>query len=489
MERMAKSGINFSTRLVSAIFIFSLLALSVPFVYGETAHASATVPGAPTSLTSAPKIRETTLTWVAPANNGGSAITDYKIEQQIGSGAWTTLVDGVSTALTFTVTGLTNGLVHKYRVSAINDVGVGIPSSEVNAGLTLSVMNSVVYSITTIESGRVTNVLYNGGTALISPVYGCFFYALSTENPSASVGSVGWATGGYGYTNSTSEVQQFGFRFWTNRDANGAPVNAAPSSCSTLQSNFAADVNSFFNVYPAGTLTPSTQTVTIAKNQAITPTPALTPNAGWPGTLGFTVSPALPAGLSLNASTGVITGTPSVNQSSATHTITAQSFSGSTLVWDATSTFELAVQKEAPTLATTANMTKTAGDASVSLTLPLATDSANSSVPGTVVWSTSNSSVAQVSGSTLSFLSPGTATITATFSPTDTSTYVQTTSSFSVTIAAQATPSTSNSSSVTKSLATTGADADPILVMVPLASLLVIAGLLLLRVRSIGRIS
>jgi hypothetical protein len=259
-------------------------------------------------------------------------------------------------------------------------------------------------------------------------------------------------------------------------------------------------VTSYLAVYPSGTLTPSTQTVTIAKNQAITPTPALTPNAGWPGTLEFTVSPALPAGLSVNASTGEITGTPSVNQSSTAHTITAKSYSGSTLVWDATATLTLAVQKEAPTLATTTNMTKTVGDANVSLASPSATDSTNSSVPGTFVWSTSDSSVAQVSGSTLSFLSPGTATITATFTPTDTSTYVQTTSSFSVTIAAPATPPTSNPAPASNSavpaarqqqlaqLATTGPGANVAVMMLTLAALLVIAGFQLVRVRSKGQV-
>ncbi|MDA8887098.1 putative Ig domain-containing protein [Pontimonas sp.] len=73
------------------------------------------------------------LSWTAPGS-GGSAITDYVIEQLDPDGStWTTLTDGVSTSTSFTVTGLTNGTSYSFRVSAKNTIGTGTVSSTVSA--------------------------------------------------------------------------------------------------------------------------------------------------------------------------------------------------------------------------------------------------------------------------------------------------------------------------------------------------------------------
>ena len=43
-------------------------------------------------------------------DNGGESVTDYVIEYSLAnSGTWTTVVDGVNTLQSTTVTGLTNG--------------------------------------------------------------------------------------------------------------------------------------------------------------------------------------------------------------------------------------------------------------------------------------------------------------------------------------------------------------------------------------------
>ncbi len=61
------------------------------------------------------------------------------------------------------------------------------------------------------------------------------------------------------------------------------------------------------------------------KGVAIT---ADSPSGSSASVTGYTISPALPAGLSLNASTGVISGTPTVVIGSASYTVTAASLSG-----------------------------------------------------------------------------------------------------------------------------------------------------------------
>ena len=107
---------------------------------GGTSEASSTatavvgVPSAPTSLSATPLGLSIRLSWTAPAQNGGSVITDYVAQFSTDSGAtWSTFSDSVSTSTTTTVTGLTNGLTYQLRVSAVNSVGTSAPSSVVIA--------------------------------------------------------------------------------------------------------------------------------------------------------------------------------------------------------------------------------------------------------------------------------------------------------------------------------------------------------------------
>jgi len=104
-----------------------------------TTSASATAPAQVTGLTlGTPKSTTQPLTWTAPSN-GGSAITDYLVEYKASaSGTWLTFSDGTSTATSATVTGLTASTPYDYRVSAINAVGTGTPSSTVSGSTTSS---------------------------------------------------------------------------------------------------------------------------------------------------------------------------------------------------------------------------------------------------------------------------------------------------------------------------------------------------------------
>ena len=94
----------------------------------------ATVPGAPTSLTTTAGNSRVDLAWSAPASNGGAVISDYLVEYNSGSG-WTTFTRSSSTATSVRVTGLTNGTSYSFRVSAVNEVGTGTTSTATSSVL------------------------------------------------------------------------------------------------------------------------------------------------------------------------------------------------------------------------------------------------------------------------------------------------------------------------------------------------------------------
>jgi titin len=82
-----------------------------------------TVPDAPVLLNSQTVISGTgvQIFWNAPFS-GGRIITDYELETNTGSG-WVTFADGVSSATSATITGLTRGTVLRIRIRAVNAVG------------------------------------------------------------------------------------------------------------------------------------------------------------------------------------------------------------------------------------------------------------------------------------------------------------------------------------------------------------------------------
>lgn len=87
-----------------------------------------TVPDAPGPPSVAGGNSKVTVSWTAPAFNGGSAVTGYVVTPSIGSLQLTPITFS-STATSQTVEGLTNGTTYTFKVAAINAVGTGAQSA------------------------------------------------------------------------------------------------------------------------------------------------------------------------------------------------------------------------------------------------------------------------------------------------------------------------------------------------------------------------
>ena len=76
-----------------------------------------------------------TVSWIAPASDGGSALTGYRVQWKEAAGSWDTAADvseATATETSHTITGLTDGTEYSVRVLAINDVGESAPSEDGN---------------------------------------------------------------------------------------------------------------------------------------------------------------------------------------------------------------------------------------------------------------------------------------------------------------------------------------------------------------------
>ena len=143
----------------------NVIASSPASVYGGDVYSvniSSTAPQSPTNLSAkAISSSQINLSWSAPSDNGGSAITGYMIERSQDNGnTWTTIISNTgSTSTTYSNTGLSPSTTYTYRVSAINSIGTSSPS---NTAIATTIAQ--VHTITRAQSGLVASDPLNNET-------------------------------------------------------------------------------------------------------------------------------------------------------------------------------------------------------------------------------------------------------------------------------------------------------------------------------------
>jgi hypothetical protein len=109
-----------------------------------------TIASAPTTVAGTAGNGQAVITWAAPSNNGGSAITGYTVTAAPGGATCAT-----TGALTCTVTGLTNGSSYTFTVSATNVAGNSSASAPSAAVIPITVPGAPTTVAGTAGNGQV----------------------------------------------------------------------------------------------------------------------------------------------------------------------------------------------------------------------------------------------------------------------------------------------------------------------------------------------
>lgn len=240
-----------------------------------------TIPGAPTGVVATPGNAQASVAFVPPTSNGGSPITGYTVTSTQGG----IQVSGGSSPIL--VTGLTNGNPYTFNVYATNANGNGPPSNSANPVTPATLPGAPQSPVATPGNASVSVAFSppasNGGSAISS------YTAVSSPGGFSASGSssplnVTGLTNGTPYTFTVTATNALG-----TGPASVATVAVTP----TAPAGFVITTQTL----PNGALTVVYNGTVVAAGSAFTP-------------YTYANTTPLPPGLSLNASTGAITGTP-----------------------------------------------------------------------------------------------------------------------------------------------------------------------------------
>ena len=238
-----------------------------------------------------------------PSSSGG-AVTSYSVSPALPAGlslnTSTGVISGTPTTVTATAT---------YTVTATNSAGGTTVGLAVTVNAAVTSPSGLAYSVSpavyTVGVAISANTPSSSGGAVTS-------YSVSPALPAGL--SLNTSTGVISGTPTTVTATAT-YTVTATNSAGGTTVGLAVTvnAAVTSPSGLAYSVN------------PAVYTVGVAIS-------ANTPSSSGGAVTSYSVSPALPAGLSLNTSTGVISGTPTTVTATATYTVTATNSAGGTTV-------------------------------------------------------------------------------------------------------------------------------------------------------------
>jgi gliding motility-associated-like protein len=294
-------------------------------------------------------------------------------------------------ALTPTVSGTVTG----YSISPALPTGLSINASTgVISGTATQATAAILYTVTASNTAGSISATVSIAINKLTPTISLSNLSKTMGDPAFGIAATSNSTGAISYSSSNASVATI----------NGNQVSLTGVGVTTLTATQAADAH-----YLAGTVTATLTVGDVAPSglsypgpnvySVLSAIPALTPTVS--GTVtGYSISPALPTGLSINASTGVISGTPTQSTAAIVYTITATNTAGSMIA-----TVSIAVNKLVPTISMN-NIRKTYGDPDFSI-------AAISNSPGKINYAINIASIATISGNIVTLKSGGIATITA----------------------------------------------------------------------------
>ena len=300
----------------------------------SSAATPSTVPNAPTGVTVASGDAQVTVSFTAPTNNGGSSVTGYTVTASDGS-----TISGTTSPLT--ITGLTNGTAYTFTVKATNINGDSVASSA--SASSTPVASSIPVLVTPgqptgnpyVGSTLTSNVVFSG-----SPTPTQTYQWKVCESPTdlSSCTNISGATSA-SYVPTISELGKYIVVVATATNRVGS---ASETSNPTLVIQPEIDL-----VAPSPVPGATAGTAYVLSLAA----------AGGVGAFAYTVSNgSLPAGLTLDPSTGQLAGTPTT---AGTYTFTVRATDSNGVFKDVVVTIVVAAATVTPAPTPTPSPTPT----------------------------------------------------------------------------------------------------------------------------------
>lgn len=291
---------------------------------------AATPAAAPTGLTATSANGSADIAFT-PGADGGSSITNY--EYNLDGTGWTAASPDDTTS-PVTITGLTNGTAYSIQLRAVTGLGGGTASSPVS--VTPLTTASAPTGLNATPANQSADIAFTAGSNGGSPITN-YQYTLddSTWIPLSPDDTVSPVTIP-GLVNGTTYAIKL--------RALTAAGNGAPSTAVSVTPGDPTPTPGPQPPQPAPSLTPASQSLRAVVGVPVAPTtPLMASHFTLPPR--FTVYPALPVGLVLDQSMGVVSGTARAASPSTRHWITATAGFGSE---SATSTLDLVVTATVP---------------------------------------------------------------------------------------------------------------------------------------------